>query len=237
MAKCRSSRLVLLVPVITYMMKMLISLRILLVLLLLACASGSQAVKDVDMEGVDYGFEGTSKKKMVWVRGPWEKIKPSRDIDDVIDQLCPAVMDLPGARDGDYGREYCGVIYKLLSEDQYYASKPSSLMDPTLDPANKHKTCLTPTIVKDSRGVLERKGDYHGHPWASSMSSKDRLRVKQWYMFRIQFDTLCRVQKLIAYVDDNRPGELYERQGKSWKLIGYILPEDKDRGYVTPVGQ
>jgi hypothetical protein len=198
----------------------------------LACASGPQTA-----EGVDYGFEGTPK--VGWVRGPWEKIEPSKDIDEVIDQLCPAVMNLPGARDGDYGREYCGVIYKLVSENQFYASKPSPLTEPTLNAAGKRKTCLAPKRVKDPRGILRLDGDYHGHPWASSMSEKDRKRENQWYMFRIQFDTLCRVQKLIPHhlEGDGRLGELYERQGKNWKLVGHILPEDKRTGYVTPIAQ
>jgi hypothetical protein len=196
----------------------------------LACASGPQTA-----EGADYGFDATSG--VVWVTGPWEKIEPSKDVDEVIDQLCPAVMNLPGARGGDYGREYCGVIYKLLSENQYYASKPSPLIRPALSPVGKSKTCLAPKKVKDSRGALKREGDYHGHPWPTQMSEKDRVGANQYYLFRIQFDILCRVQKLIPHVEDTRPGELYERQGNGWKLIGYILPEDKSRGYVTPVAQ
>lgn len=43
------------------------------------------------------------------------------------------------------------------------------------------------------------------------------------------------IQKLIPNVDNDRPGELYERREKRWKLIGYILPEDKASGFVTPV--
>jgi len=197
----------------------------------LACATGPQTG-----EGVDYGFEGTSKR-VVWVNGPWEKIEPSKDIDEVIDQLCPAVMDLPGARDGDYGREYCGVIYKLVSENQYYASKPSALIKSSVSHVNKRKTCLTPRVVKDPRGTLRLDGDYHGHPWPSSMSPEDRGHDRQLYMFRIQFDTRCRVQKLIPHhlEGDDRPGELYERQGKSWKLVGRILSEDKSTGNVTPI--
>jgi hypothetical protein len=71
------------------------------------------------------------------------------------------------------------------------------------------------------------------------MSEKDRKRENQWYMFRIQFDTQCRVQKLIPHhpKGDDYPGELYERQGKSWKLVGHILPEDKSTGHVTPIAQ
>jgi hypothetical protein len=29
--------------------------------------------------------------------------------------------------------------------------------------------------------------------------------------------------------------ELYERRGKSWKLIGLIMPEHKDTGFITLV--
>jgi hypothetical protein len=69
------------------------------------------------------------------------------------------------------------------------------------------------------------------------MSPEDRERENHLYMFRIQFDTRCRVQKLIPHhlEGDDRPGELYERQGKSWKLVGHILPEDKSAGNVTPI--
>lgn len=199
---------------------------------LLACVSGPQSA-----DNTDYGFDD-APAKTVWARGPWDAIKPSRDIDEVIDQLCPAVMSLPRARGGDYGQEYCGVIYQLLSEKQYYASSPSPLTNPTLSAVGKIKTCLVPARVKDARGMLQREGDYHGHPWPTAMSARDRMRENQWYMFRIQFDTQCRVQKLIPHLaGDNLPGELYERHGKGWKLVGYILPEDKDSGRVTAITQ
>jgi hypothetical protein len=80
------------------MKRVLTSLLALSCVVPLACASVPQTA-----EGVDYGFDATSG--VVWVNGPWEKIEPSKDVDEVIDQLCPAVMSLPGARDGDYGRE------------------------------------------------------------------------------------------------------------------------------------
>jgi hypothetical protein len=34
---------------------------------------------------------------------------------------------------------------------------------------------------------------------------------------------------------EDRPGELFLRQGQDWKLIGQILPEDKATGTITPV--
>jgi hypothetical protein len=63
----------------------------------------------------------------------------------------------------------------------------------------------------------------------------DRRGRNQRYRVRIQFDTTCRIQKLVPHVREPQPGEVYERQGKSWKLIGYIQPEDKDSGFITPV--
>ncbi|HYO54589.1 hypothetical protein [Archangium sp.] len=67
------------------------------------------------------------------------------------------------------------------------------------------------------------------------MSEQDRLRRNQRYRVRIQFDTTCRIQKLVPHIREARPGEVHERQGGSWKLIGYIQPENKDSGFITPV--
>ena len=59
-------------------------------------------------------------------------------------------------------------------------------------------------------------------------------KVADWSI-RIQFDTRCRVMKLIPYLGAERPGEVFERRGKSWVLIGIIKPEDKASGNVTPL--
>ncbi len=185
-------------------------------------------------ETEDYGYiEGTSR---VWVRGPWDAIRPSRDVDEVIDQLCPAIMELPGARDGYYGHEYCGAIYSL-GDGVYYASKGSPLAKMTLVGGSNKKDCYPPSEVRDGRMHLPPIiADYHGHPWSPSpFSDIDLLAKNQRWLIRIQFDSTCHVQKLIPYKSDDRPGELYERQGKTWKLIGYIMPEDKATGHVTYV--
>ncbi len=195
---------------------------------LLGCASAPQPVGD--SAPVTYGRENG----LVWVRGPWDAIKPSANMDDVIDQLCPAVTALPGARDGDYGREYCGAIYTLDDDGIYYASFPSPLGPTVLVGSSQYKQCNTPNSVKDERGNASIKADFHGHPWGPSpMSDKDRRSNTQIYFVRIQFDSRCQIMKLIPHRKDNLPGELFVRQGKEWKLIGHILPEDKATGTVT----
>ena len=153
----------------------------------------------------------------------------------MIDQLCPSVMALPGAQSGAYGREYCGVLYSL-DDGFYYASVPSVLTETELvGPANR-KSCFSPAVVRDDRGQVLAPADFHGHPWPNSgLSEPDRRERNQRFRFRIQFDTTCRVQKLIPHVREPRPGEIYERQGKTWRLMGYIQPEDKELGFITPV--
>jgi hypothetical protein len=194
-----------------------------------ACASG---IPLHDMKSKDFGFKSDGQ---VWVRGPWEKIHPSRDVDEVIDQLCPTVIKLPRARLKEYGQEYCGLIYSL-GEGLYYASAPSPLSSPVLRTESNIKSCFPPRYVQDGRGKPSPIADFHSHPWAPSpMSNKDKLQATQRWLIRIQFDTACHVQKLVPNVDNERPGEMYERLGKSWALIGYIRPEDKVSGFVTPV--
>jgi hypothetical protein len=167
---------------------------------LAGCASGPEPAG----EPANYGI---NKEGLLWVRGPWEAIKPSRDPDEVIDQLCPAVMQLPGAQFGDYGREYCGLVYSL--GDTYYASHPSPLADTHAVPFSREKTS------------------------PMSRSRLDRAAKTQVFSIRIQFDKACHVQKLIPYLNEDRPGELYERRGKTWKLIGLIQSEHKASGEIT----
>jgi hypothetical protein len=68
-------------------------------------------------EPENYEYKG----KEVWVNGPWPEINSSSDVDEVIDQLCPAIMKLPRAAWRDYGQEYCGAIYSL-GDGVYFAS-------------------------------------------------------------------------------------------------------------------
>lgn len=183
----------------------------------------------------DYGY--VSDTNAVWVRGPWDAFRPSMNLDEVIDQLCPAIMELPGARLKAYGQEYCGAIYSL-GDGVYYSSVPSPLgeLAPRSAVATKRKTCYPPRVVRDARGRTSPIADFHSHPWAPSpMSPLDRQSRTQLWLIRIQFDTACHIQKLVPSVSENRPGELYERQGSRWKLIGYIRPEDKASGRITPV--
>ena len=194
------------------------------------CASGPATVS----ESPNYGLEDGR----VWVRGPWEAIKPSQDPDEVIDQLCPAVMELPGAQLGDYGQEYCGLVYSL-GDGMYYASYPSPLSRTRVVGPSKNKSCFVPRRVHDVRGRTQPLADYHGHPWAPS--SMSRARPSSWHepgvSIRVQFDKACHLQKLIPYLNEDRPGELYERLGKTWKLIGHIQPENKASGRVTLVNE
>lgn len=194
---------------------------------LVACAGGDSYTR----HGQDtlFGRQGNS----VWARGPWPAIHPSRDLDDVIDQLCPAIMQLPRASDGDYGQEYCGALYSL-GDGIFHATYASPLGPTVLVGARKRKQCQPPRHVVDERGRPAPIADYHSHPWApSEMSSDDRRAALQLFSIRIQMDTKCSVMKLIPYLQESRPGEVFMRRGKKWILVGYIQNEDKGTGRIT----
>jgi hypothetical protein len=200
---------------------------------LLACASGPPTAGDPET----YGRRDDGR---VWVRGPWEQIRPSKDVDEVIDQLCPVVMQLPRAQRGEYGQEYCGAIYSL-GDGTYYASHPSPLSPQVVGSPEKKKMCRPPRFVNDSRGRPSILADYHSHPWPGSekpdgrsfMSREDLLEDNQLWLIRIQFDTACHVLKYIPYMGEQRPGEVYERMDGRWKLVGIVKPENKPYGKMT----
>ncbi|WNG51292.1 hypothetical protein F0U60_49560 [Archangium minus] len=197
---------------------------------LLGCASSP----GLGSGGPDnYGYNPEGK---VWVRGPWDEIRSSPNADEVIDQLCPAVMKLPRVQRREYGQEYCGAIYSL-GDGIYYASHPSPLGSAVLINPTKRKMCRPPRYVEDPRGHVSVLADFHSHPWPySRMSEEDMLEKNQLWSIRLQFDTTCRVMKLIPYLGVARPGEVYERRGGEWVLIGIIKPENKATGVVSPPG-
>ncbi|WP_002639683.1 hypothetical protein [Myxococcus hansupus] len=198
--------------------------------LLASCSSAPWMPREAE----HYGFT-TSASRRVWVRGPWEAIVPSNDIDEVIDQLCPAIMKLPGAMDRDYGQEYCGALY-TLGDGVYHASFPSPLGPRRPVGPSKRKTCYAPMSIRDERGRASVIADYHSHPWfPSPMSEEDRRANTQRYFIRIQFDARCIIHKLVPYANEPRPGELYVRVDKQWRLVGHILPDDKATGRITTV--
>jgi hypothetical protein len=178
----------------------------------------------------DYGEESGR----VWVRGPWEAITPAANVDDVVDQLCPAIERLDRARDGDEGVEYCGLLYSIPGKG-YFASVPSPLGLRIHERSGPAKSCRIPTAVRDAGGDPQVEADYHSHPWPDApFSDGDLSTPKQKWSYRIQFDTTCRVFKYVAYLGAPRPGEVFLRVGTSWRLQSIVRVDDKPRGKATP---
>ncbi|MBU8897911.1 hypothetical protein DRW03_28580 [Corallococcus sp. H22C18031201] len=169
------------------------------------------------------------------MRGPWPAIHSSLKADDIIDQLCAPLMEMPAAAParGEYGQEYCGVIYS--QEGAYYASWPAAIESLRVSQENKDfKDCRLPYRVVDERGRTAILADYHTHPWRySRMSLQDRWQSHQRYSFRIQMDPTCTVQMYIPHIGESRPGEVYVRQGHRWQLIGQV--KDKMNGVILSV--
>jgi len=189
-------------------------------------------------ESTDYGRD----EQGVWVRGPWELIKSSGNVDEVIDQLCPAVMQLPDARGHDDGAEYCGLLYQGM-DGMFHASAPSRLPGKVRNGQLRgkfakaaYKTCSMPVAVKDPGGTRGIDADFHSHPWPSSpmTSEGDTGAPFQRYSIRIQFDTACHVLKFVPHVHEPVPAEIYERVGKSWRLVRVIPVYNKGSGIIDP---
>jgi len=156
-------------------------------------------------------------------------------MDDVIDQLCPAVMQLPGARGHDDGIEYCGLLY-LGSDGLFHASVPSRLAGKGQAASSRTKTCRMPQVVDDSAGVRRIDADFHSHPWPGSSltSGPDTGAAYQRFSIRVQFDTTCHVLKFVPHRDEPVPAELFERVGRSWNLIRVIPVYNKGEGLIDP---
>jgi hypothetical protein len=198
----------------------------------LGCASAPRKVQETEF----YGFI-EDESDYVWAQGPWPEIEPSPDADQVIDQLCPAIMKLDRATLRDYGQEYCGAIYSR-GDGVYRASYPSPLGEWQLSGESKKKTCYpVRKVVDPSARLTPILADYHSHPWfPSPLSRQDKLAKNQLWFIKIQFDSACHIRKLIPHLDEeDRPGEVYSRRGKKWVLIGIIKPANKTFGIVTPV--
>jgi len=169
-------------------------------------------------------------------RGPWTLVRPSADIDDVIDQLCPAVMSLPDARAHDDGVEYCGLLYQGV-DGGFRASAPSRLPAKVrTELMRASKTCTIPLRVADPGGVRAIEADFHSHPWPDSPLTPpfDTASRNQRYSIRIQFDTTCHVLKLVPHVNEPVPAEIFERVGRSWHLLRTIPVHHKDSGTIEP---
>ncbi|QDE94540.1 hypothetical protein [Myxococcus xanthus] len=201
--------------------------------LALSCSGNlrhSQETESYGFMSIDSGY--------VWARGPWPEVQASSDPDEVIDQLCPAIMRLDRATARDFGQEYCGVIYSR-GDGIYRTTHPSPLGEPQLRGETKQKSCFPVRRVVDPEAkVTPILADFHSHPWfPSPLSQQDKMAANQLYFLKIQFDSACQIQKIVPYLDrPDAPGEVYSRRGKRWVLIGIIKPSNKAAGIVTPVG-
>jgi len=56
----------------------------------------------------------------------------------------------------------------------------------------------------------------------------------QKWSIRIEFDTHCRVYKYVLHLNEARPGEVFLRVGKTWRLQSIVRLDDKRDGKSTP---
>lgn len=205
----------------------------LVALMLLGCSSTPNKTQGT----VHHGYIDSSSN-YVWARGSWPDVTPSRNVDEVIDRLCPAIMKLDGATWKDHGKEYCGVIY-TLGDGLYRVTYPSPLGRWELTMGQRKKKSCYPVrkVVDPNAEVISILADYHSHPWyPSPLSPEDLMGKNQLYYIKIQFDSECHIMKLVPHMgNQDKPGEVYERRRGQWVQVGLIKPENKTRGLVAPL--
>ncbi|RKG73968.1 hypothetical protein D7W82_38485 [Corallococcus sp. CA049B] len=108
---------------------------------------------------------------------------PFPTVEELAGNACEIMTRQPGASSGDYGMEYCALVYYSGAEDAYYLSHLSDVQGTSV---GRTKSCLVPTKLDDPRhldAVILGRG--HNHPHNRRFSQKDMGRDREWVPSRI----------------------------------------------------
>lgn len=134
--------------------------RILLLLFMTACAAQPASTHQ-------------DKAGRLHVKGPMKSVGPFTSIDEVEEALCPIIMKMPGAKNGDEGIEYCGLIYR--SPSGWHSTELAYV---PLQRKGDVRRCRLPDVIDDAQfptGLVVTIGDFHSHPWPDTEFSEARL--------------------------------------------------------------
>lgn len=200
-------------------------------MLVVGCAENSSVVRN------EYGG--------LVVEGPLAG--PYASPDEVVDAL-PLILEQPGATNGNYGVEYCAIIYRLPGGKQWYLSKLSSVVDVRHQVEGK-KSCEPVDEVRDPAAKTVRirrasnlvAGDAHNHPWLKATSGfsdedlKDTNKRHWWITVEGELTHIIRLLILAdgrryKYVLKTRIVFKWDPGRRTWNRIGVVRDES---GFVT----
>ena len=100
------------------------------------------------------------------VSGPMEGVGPFKTADEAEEALCPIIMKMPGAQDGERGIEYCGLVYHTPT-----GWHPTQLAFLPYQRPGGVRSCQLPVAIDDAQtpaALIVTILDFHSHPWPNT---------------------------------------------------------------------
>lgn len=108
---------------------------------------------------------------------------PFKSTAELAGSACEIMTSQPGASSGDYGMEYCALVYYSSTEDAFYLSHLSDIQGKTL---GQTKSCQMPSRLDDPQHLdAIILGGGHSHPHNRRFSRKDMSEERRWVPTRI----------------------------------------------------
>ncbi|MBE4746919.1 hypothetical protein G4177_01870 [Corallococcus sp. ZKHCc1 1396] len=162
---------------------------------------------------------------------------PFKSTAELAGNACELITRQPGASSGEYGIEYCALIYFSSAEDAFYLSHLSDIQGSY---KGQTKSCLVPTDLDDPQhldAIILGRG--HSHPHNRRFSQKDLGEKRRWFPTRIADSRTGKVldrELLLFYREKAGQCRAYQynyaarvvsalREG-AWVPIGAVLDDE-----------
>ncbi|WP_244237264.1 hypothetical protein [Corallococcus llansteffanensis] len=165
---------------------------------------------------------------------------PFKSTEELAGNACEIMTGQPGASSGEYGMEYCALVYYSSAEDAFYLSHLSDIQGKA---TGRTKSCKVPSSLDDPQhldAIILGRG--HSHPHNRRFSMPDMSEERRWVPTRIADARTGRVlhRELLlfyrekagecrAYKYDYADRVVTALRGGTWVPIGVV---DNDEGDI-----
>ncbi|MCY1046564.1 hypothetical protein OV208_34995 [Corallococcus sp. bb12-1] len=120
---------------------------------------------------------------------------PFKSTAELAGNACELITRQPGASSGEYGIEYCALVYYSSAEDAFYLSHLSDIQG---ESKGANKSCSVPSSLDDPQHLdAIILGRSHSHPHNRRFSRQDLGEERRWFPSRIA---------------DSRTGKVFRRE-------------------------
>lgn len=108
---------------------------------------------------------------------------PFKSVAELAENACEIMTRQPGAATGEFGIEYCALIYYSSTEDAYFLSYLSDIQGTRV---GRTKSCWIPSSLDDPQHLdAIILGGGHNHPHNRRFSRPDMSEARRWVPTRI----------------------------------------------------